>query len=121
MNSAREQVLPPCPKRGSSHPVADCCSGLFSNFELDGPARLPLDHGGAVANMPSHTYVVDSQPHEIAAAQLAIDREIEQGEIAAMLFKLQSDPDGPDLLWFQRTFLTDEAALVPRGFRKTSR
>jgi hypothetical protein len=32
--------------------------------------------------MPSFAYVVDPEPHKVAAAQLAIDREIEQGEVA---------------------------------------
>jgi hypothetical protein len=79
-----------------------------------------LDYGGAVANMPSHTYVIAPEPHEVATTQLAVNGEIKQGEVAAMQFELKADPYRPHLLWFQRALLTDEAALVPGCFRKTN-
>jgi hypothetical protein len=88
--------------RGVAKPIADCRPGLLGNLELDRPAGFLLNNSSAVANMPSFAYVVDPEPHKVAAAQLAIDREIEQGEVAALVFELESDPDRPDLLGLER-------------------
>jgi hypothetical protein len=52
-----------------------------------------LDHHDTVPHSAGDAYVISSQPHEVASSQLAVDRAIEQREIASALFKLQSDPD----------------------------
>lgn len=70
--------------------------------------------------MSSNAYVVDPEPHEVAAAQFAIDREIEEGKVTAMVFELEPDPYCPDLLRFERALLADEAPLVPGHLRKTN-
>jgi hypothetical protein len=119
MKAAREQVLLG-PKLGTGYPIADRRPGLLGDLELDRPTGFLLNNSSAVANMPSHAYVVDPEPHKVAAAQLAIDREIEQGEVAAMVFELESDSDRPDLLWLKRALLADEPPLVPGYLRKTN-
>jgi hypothetical protein len=60
----------------------------------------------------------DLQRDEIAAAQLAVDREVEQGKIALATLKLKLDPDCPDLLRLERTLLADQATLVLGLLRK---
>lgn len=42
--------------------------------------------------------VANSKIHEVAAEQLAVNREIEHGEIPHLMGALQMEPDGPDLL-----------------------
>jgi hypothetical protein len=93
-------------------------SGLLSDLELDRPTGFPLNDSGAVSHLATDAHVVDAQPDEVAAAQLAVDREIEQRKVASASLKLQADADGPDLLRFQWAFLADQPALVPWGFRK---
>src|SRR5271170_5578249 len=111
--AAWEEVLAVA-QRGAGKPITDCCSGLFGNFKLDRSAGFLLDHGSAVPHLASAAYIVDPEPHEIAAPQLAIDGEIEQGEVASPPLKLEPDADGPDLLGLQRALLADEAPFVPR-------
>jgi hypothetical protein len=108
MNPAWEKILPGA-ELGVGHPVAHRGPRLLGNLELDGPACFLLDHSGAVPDMPSYADVVDPEPHQIASAQLAIEGEIEQSEIAATIFKLQPNADRPDLLRFERALLADEA------------
>jgi len=60
-------------------PIADRRPSLLGDLELDRPVGLLLNNSDAVANMSSHADVVDPEPHKIASAQLAIDREIEEG------------------------------------------
>ena len=73
----------------------DCATSLLRHFELDRPPGLLLDHGGAIPHPASDVYVIDLQRDEIAAAQLAIDREIEQSEVALPTLQLKPDPNCP--------------------------
>src|SRR6516225_1442669 len=57
--------------------VVDRCPGLLGSLGLDRPAGFLLDHGGAVPYLTPDAYVVDPEPHKVAAAQLAVDREVE--------------------------------------------
>jgi hypothetical protein len=98
-----------------THPIADCCSGLLGDLELDRSAGLPLDHRGAVPDSAPDAHVVDLEPHEATAPQLAVEGQMEQSEVASALFELRPDADCPDLLWLQRALLPDEAAFVPGG------
>ena len=61
----------------------------------------------AVADVP------DLEAHEITAAKLAIDSQIEEGELAHPAFHLQANTEGPDVLEFEWSFLTHDLALVP--------
>jgi hypothetical protein len=45
-------------------------------------------------------HVIDTQCHEIASAQFAVDRQVEKGQIACTRLKVQLGPD--------------DLALVPR-------
>jgi hypothetical protein len=45
-------------------------------------ARLLLNDGRAVTDPNADADIVDLQPHEIAAPEFAVDREVEQGEVA---------------------------------------
>jgi hypothetical protein len=57
--------------------------------------------------MSALNYIVDAQRDQIAPAQFAVDREIEERQFARSIFELQANPDGPDLLQFQRWLLAE--------------
>jgi hypothetical protein len=61
----------------ASHPwiAARVCS-VISNCTT---ARLLLSDGRAVTDPAAEADIVDLQPHEIAAPEFAVDREVEQG------------------------------------------
>ena len=59
------------------------------------------------------TEFVDLQPHEIAAPEFAVDREVEQGQVAGSALHLEPDPDRPHVLRLQRALLPNEAPFVP--------
>jgi hypothetical protein len=46
--------------------------------------------------------IVDAESNQIAATQLAVDGEVEQGEFPGSMIQLQPNPDSPDLLQLQR-------------------
>jgi hypothetical protein len=81
--------------------------GLFGDLKLDWPAGLSLNDAGAVSYLAANANVVDAQPHEVATAQLAVDGEIEQCEVAPTPLKLEPNADCPDLLRFQGAFLAN--------------
>jgi hypothetical protein len=70
-------------------PISDSASGLLRDFELNRSTRLLPDYRRLIANPPARAHVVDFEPNEVAAAELAIDgqihgsrrrgRDIEQG------------------------------------------
>jgi hypothetical protein len=57
--------------------------------------------------------IVDLQPHEIAAPEFAVDREVEQGEVAGSALHLEPDSDRLYVLRLQRALLPNKAPFVP--------
>ena len=57
--------------------------------------------------------ILDAQPHQVAAAQLAVDTQVEEGEVALPPSDLQTDADLPDLLEREGTLLPGQLAPVP--------
>jgi hypothetical protein len=62
------------------------------------------------------SYIADPQADEVTATQLAIQAEIEKGELPGSLGELQTDADCPDLLEAQRWLLAYQPAFVPGRF-----
>ena len=77
------------PESHLGQPVSDRGPRVIRDLELDGPAGFLLDHGTAVPHPAAGAYVVDLQRHEIAAAQLAVYRQVEQSEVALLTLKLK--------------------------------
>jgi hypothetical protein len=50
---------------------------------------------------------VDAESNQIAAAQLAVDGEVEQREFPGSMIQLQPNPDSPDLFQFERRLLAE--------------
>ena len=105
---AREPGSTPVSVEGSQ-PLADCAPGLLGDLELHRPARLLLNDGCAVTDPTADADIVDLQPHEIAAPEFAVDREVEQGEVAGSALHLEPDPDRPHVLRLQRALLPNKA------------
>jgi len=55
----------------------------------------------------------DFHLHKVTAAQLAVDRHIEQSQIAMVFSKFQPNTDRPNVLGLQWSLLTNDATLVP--------
>jgi hypothetical protein len=74
--TAWEQISALASVKGGE-PLADSNTGLLGNLELHRPASLLLNDARAIAHSPAGEHVIDPQPDEIAAPELAVDREIE--------------------------------------------
>ena len=57
--------------------------------------------------------VTYSNTYEIATAQLAVDGQIEHGQISDRMGILKINPNCPNVLWLERRLLSDKLALVP--------
>jgi hypothetical protein len=87
-------------------PSQDTSAGGLKELKLDWSACLLLDDDGARTNPTTADEIADFDLDDVAAAQFAIDCEIEHGPIANTLHATQPEPDRPDLLEFQRTLGT---------------
>jgi hypothetical protein len=75
--------------------VVQCLPGHVGQLETNRPTGLALPGVCAVNRVAVGCHVIDVERHEIAAAQLAIDGEIEERQVADASFQLQSGTDGP--------------------------
>jgi hypothetical protein len=73
-----------------------------------------LPDRSAVHRITTRRRIVDANGDNATAAQFAVDRQVEQGEVPLMPLDLQLRPDRPDMAGPQRRLGTDKLALVPR-------
>lgn len=59
--------------------------------------------------------VAGMQSNEITAAQLAVNGEVEQGEVTDLVSHLQACAEYPDFYWLPLQLLTDEFPLISWG------
>jgi hypothetical protein len=57
--------------------------------------------------------IADLQSDKVAATQLAIDDEVEHGQVADAVFEIESNPDRPDFLKLAWRFGACQLAFVP--------
>jgi hypothetical protein len=67
---------------GSLQVVVTGLAGLVRQFELDRSPGFLLPYGCAIGRITIGCNILDLQGHDIAAPQLAVDGQIEQGEVA---------------------------------------
>jgi len=72
-----------------------------------------LDDRNPITDRATDQEVGDPQPHEIAASEFAVNREVEEAEITGVARKFDASTYRPDLLRPKRALLADESALVP--------
>jgi hypothetical protein len=58
-------------------------------------------------------HIADLQFDKVAATQLAIDGEVEHGQVADAVFEIESNPDCPDLLKLEWRFRLYQLTFVP--------
>jgi hypothetical protein len=75
---------------------------LLGHFELNRPPRLPLDDYDAPLHAAAREQIRNLQPHEVAAAELAIECQVEQHQVANGVRHLQADADAPHLKRLER-------------------
>jgi len=82
-------------------------------FELNGPSRLLLHHDCPRSDLSAADNVADLHLHQIAAPQLAIDRQIEKRQISWAAALIEVKTDFPDLLWLQSPLCTRDLPGIP--------
>jgi hypothetical protein len=81
---------------GRGDPGRDCVSRLLGDLKLDRALGLLL-HDRRPRHDPSALdRIVDPETHQIAAAQLAVDGEVERRKLQGSMIRLPANPDGPD-------------------------
>lgn len=78
-------------------PFEEARAGVVHQLKLDRPPGLLLNHGGSSSNFPIADDVADPDLHQVAAAQLAIDSEIEEGPVPNASVLIQKKAYRPDL------------------------
>src|SRR5262249_20698226 len=94
--------------------VVDGLSGVLRKLKTHGPPRFPLAHGCSIGGIAVGRKVIDFDSDNVAAPELAVDCEIEQGQITGLTLHLKLCPDGPDVLRPERRFRASQLALIPR-------
>ena len=86
---------------------------LRHDLELNWPAGLLLDNRRAVADLAAADDVTDPELNEITAAQLAVDRKIEQCAITQAFMFVEKEANGPNISRFERALWADILSCVP--------
>jgi hypothetical protein len=81
---------------------------------LHGPLRLLLDDDGAFCHKATMADIADTQAHQTARSQLAVDGEVEKSELPSSVPNLKAHSNSPDVFQLQWGLLPYELALVPR-------
>ncbi len=88
-------------------PFGDRGPSRLGDLELHRPLRLLLKDDRALGDMVAMGNVPHPKSNQVACSQLAVDRQVEQGQIADSSLKLQSNSDGPDVSKPQGCLLAD--------------
>src|SRR3954453_9843231 len=97
----------------TTNPGSNGLACRLGNLELHRSLSFLLHNNGACRDPLAVRNITNANFHEIASAQLAIDREIEQRKITGTVSNLQAHSNGPDVFELQRRFLPDELSFVP--------
>jgi hypothetical protein len=73
--------------------IVDGLSRLLRQLKPDGSTGLLLPHCGAINRIPAWCNVLDPKSDDIAAPQLAVNRQIEHCQVARASVYLQSGTD----------------------------
>jgi hypothetical protein len=71
---------------------------LLGDLELNRTARHMLANRRSISVATADADLVDPQRNEIASSKLAVDNQVEHGEITFPLLDLETNPDRPDVL-----------------------
>jgi len=69
---------------------------ISRQFELNGFSRLLLKNDRSGPDIGSRYEVADLDLHQVATAQLTVDRQVEQRPVAEATFAIEKEADGPN-------------------------
>ena len=70
----------------------------FLDFKSDWPPCFLLSDRCAIRRVSARSDILDSDRDDVTATQLAVDRQIEHGEVPSVAFDLEFRPDRPVLV-----------------------
>jgi hypothetical protein len=73
--------------------IIDGLAGLLAQFKSDGPAGFLLLDRCAIRRVPAGGDILDPDRDDVTATKLAVDRQVEHGEVASAAFDLEFRPD----------------------------
>jgi hypothetical protein len=94
--------------------ILDRLAGLFSDLEPDRSDRRALTDRRAIDHITTGSNIFDHNADEVTAAQLAIDRKIEQRQVSYPPSDLKSRSDSPDVLRLERRLCSSELSLFSK-------
>jgi hypothetical protein len=77
--------------------IVDGLPRLLRRLRPDGPTGLLLSKCGAIDRIPARCNGLNPKCDDIAASQLAVDRQIEHCQVASPSVHLQSGTDRPNM------------------------
>jgi len=104
---------------GLLDPRLQCVPGGLRDLELHWALGLVLHDDGACRHLVAMTDIPDLERDEIAAAQLAVDAQVEEREFAHPALHLEADAQRPDVLELERCLLPDDPPLF-QGSREVA-
>src|SRR5229473_1469064 len=99
---------------GGFQVIIDGLAGLLAQFKSDRPPSFLLSNRCAIRRVAAGGDILDPDSDDITAAKLAVDRQIEQREVASAAFDMELRSDRPDVFWSQRWLCPCQLAFVPR-------
>src|SRR3546814_5028454 len=97
----------------SLEPGEQALSDFGHQLKLNGPPRLLLDDRRPVADAAACDNVADLHLDDIAATQLAVDREIEHRAVAQSAMFVEEKADGPNVTRLERSFGANHCSCIP--------
>ncbi len=91
--------------------------GLLYNLELNRTGGLSLHDRGSGSPPPIQRHIIDPGRNQVTGAQLAVEREVEQGQITDAMSNPEPTPNGPDLLRLSEAAWVQSACPGPKGRR----
>jgi len=73
--------------------IIDGLAGLFAQFKSDRPSGFLLSDGCAIGRVAARGDILDPDGDDVTAKKLAVDCQIEHGEVANAAFNLKFCPD----------------------------
>jgi hypothetical protein len=81
-------------------------------FEGHWSARLLLNNRSPKSHRAAQYDVADPKANQVATSQLAVDRQVEHGEVAYAMVMLKPSSNSPDMTRLQRGLGTNQASRV---------
>ena len=88
-------------------------AGRRRDLELHRALGLVLHNHGPTCHMVAVMHVPDLEADEVAPAELAVNSQVEESELAHPVFHLEPDSKRPEVLDLEGRLLSDDLALVP--------